>query len=53
MVVFRWVDSEGIIHQLLPCVDDTLGAFDCHFMDVIYTVAERAVRESESESQKQ
>lgn len=53
VVVFRWIDSEGIIHQLLPCVDDTLGACDCHFMEVIDTVAERAVRESESESQKQ
>lgn len=53
VVVFRWIDSEGIIHQLLPCVDDTLGACDCHFMEVIDTVAERAVRESAGESKKQ
>ena len=53
VVVFRWIDSEGIIHQLLPCVDDTLGACDCHFMEIIDTVAERAVRESESEGKKQ
>ncbi len=53
VVVFRWIDSEGVIHQLLPCVDDTLGACDCHFMEVIDTVAERAVRESEGESKKQ
>lgn len=53
VVVFRWIDSEGIIHQLLPCVDDTLGACDCHFMEIIDTVAERAVRESESKGEKQ
>lgn len=53
VVVFRWIDSEGIIHQLLPCVDDTLGACDCHFMEIVDTVAERAVRESESEREKQ
>lgn len=53
VVVFRWIDSEGIIHQLLPCVDDTLGACDCHFMEIVDTVAERAVRESESKSEKQ
>ena len=47
-----WIDSEGIIHQLLPCVDDTLGACDCHFMEIIDTVAERAVRESESKGEK-
>lgn len=52
VVVFRWIDSEGIIHQLLPCVDDTLGACDCHFMEIIDTVAERAVRESESKGEK-
>ncbi len=53
VVVFRWIDSEGIIHQLLPCVDDTLGACDCHFMEIVDTVAERAVRESESKGKKQ
>lgn len=53
VVVFRWIDSEGIIHQLLPCVDDTLGACDCHFMKIVDTVAERAVRESESKGEKQ
>lgn len=53
VVVFRWIDSESIIHQLLPCVDDTLGACDCHFMEIVDTVAERAVRESESKGEKQ
>lgn len=53
VVVFRWIDSEGIIHQLLPCVDDELGACDCNFMEIVGTVAERAVRESGSESKKQ
>lgn len=53
VVVFRRIDSEGIIHQLLPCVDDTLGACDCHFMEIVDTVAERAVRESESKGEKQ
>lgn len=53
VVVFRWIDSEGIIHQLLPCVDNTLGACDCHFMEIVDTVAERAVRESESKGEKQ
>lgn len=53
VVVFRWIDPDGVIHQLLPCVDDTLGACDCHFMEIVDTVAERAVRESESKGKKQ
>lgn len=52
VVVFRWIDSEGIIHQLLPCLNEA-GVSDCHFMEIIDTVAERAVRESEGESKKQ
>ncbi len=52
VVVFRWIDSDGIIHQLLPCVDP-MGVDDTLQMEIIGTVAERAVHESESESQKQ
>lgn len=52
VVVFRWIDPDGIIHQLLPCVNEK-GIADPYRMEIIGTVAERAVRESESESQKQ
>lgn len=52
VVVFRWIDPDGIIHQLLPCIDP-MGADDTSQMEIIGTVAERAVHESESESQKQ
>ena len=52
VVVFRWIDPDGIIHQLLPCVDP-MGVDDTLQMEIIGTVAERAVRESESEGKKQ
>lgn len=52
VVVFRWIDPDGIIHQLLPCVDP-MGVDDTAKMEIIGTVAERAVHESESESKKQ
>ncbi len=52
VVVFRWIDSKGIIHQLLPCVDEK-GIADPYRMEIIGTVAERAVRGSESEGKKQ
>lgn len=52
VVVFRWIDSEGIIHQLLPCLNEA-GVSDCRFMEIVDTVAERAVRESESKGKKQ
>ena len=52
VVVFRWVTSDGIIHQLLPCVNEA-GIADPYRMEIIGTVAEKAVHESESESQKQ
>lgn len=52
VVVFRWIDPDGIIHQLLPCVDP-MGIDDTLQMEIIGTVAERAVHESESESKKQ
>lgn len=52
VVVFRWIDPDGIIHQLLPCVDP-MGVDDTLQMEIIGTVAERAVHESESESKKQ
>ena len=52
VVVFRWIDPDGIIHQLLPCVDP-MGVDDALQMEIIGTVAERAVRESESEGKKQ
>lgn len=52
VVIFRWIDEDGTIHQLLPCVNEA-GVSDTYFMKVIDTVAERAMRESESKSQKQ
>lgn len=47
VVIFRWIDHKGIIHQLLPCVDEK-GTPDTAFMEIIGTVAERGVQESES-----
>lgn len=52
VVVFRWIDPDGIIHQLLPCLNEA-GVSDCCFMEIIDTVAERAVRESEGKSKEQ
>lgn len=52
VVVFRWIDPEGIIHQLLPCVDH-MGVDDTAKMEIIDTVAERAVRNSEGKSKEQ
>lgn len=52
VVVFRWIDPKGIIYQLLPCVNEE-GIPDTAFMQVIGTVAEREVRESESKSKGQ
>lgn len=50
VVVFRWIDPDGIIHQLLPCVDP-MGVDDTLLMEIIGTVAERAAHESESQKQ--
>ncbi|TGY92598.1 hypothetical protein E5329_19275 [Petralouisia muris] len=50
VVVFRWIDPDGIIHQLLPCVDP-MGIDDTLLMEIIGAVAERAVHESESQKQ--
>lgn len=44
VIVFRWIDPDGIIHQLLPCVDKE-GIADPYRMEIIGTVAERAVHE--------
>ena len=52
VVVFRWMAPDGITHQLLPCVNEK-GIADPYRMEIIGTVVERAVREGESESQKQ
>lgn len=52
VVVFRWIDKDGIIHELLPCVDSK-GTSDCSFMEIIDTVHERAVRKHESQSKDQ
>lgn len=52
VVIFRWIDTEGIIHQLLPCVDD-MGVSDTARMEIIGTVAERGVQESESKGKEQ
>ncbi len=51
MVIFRWIDPEGVIHQLLPCVNEA-GVSDTAFMEIIGTVAERGVQESESKGEK-
>ena len=52
VVIFRWIDPEGVIHQLLPCVNEA-GVSDTAFMEIIGTVAERGVQESESKGKKQ
>ena len=43
VVVFRWAAPDGTMHQLLPCVNGE-GVSDCSSMEVIDTVAERAIR---------
>lgn len=52
VIAFRWVAPDGQVFDLLPCVNEA-GVSDTEFMEIIDTVAERAVRESESKSQKQ
>lgn len=52
VIAFRWVAPDGQVFDLLPCVNEA-GISDTAFMEIIDTVAERAVRESESKSQKQ
>lgn len=52
VVAFRWTAPDGQVFDLLPCVNEA-GVSDTAFMEIIDTVAERAVRESESESQEQ
>ena len=51
-VGLRWMAPDGITHQLLPCVNEK-GIADPRRMEIIGTVAERAVCKGESESQKQ
>lgn len=52
VIAFRWVAPDGQVFDLLPCVNEA-GISDTEFMEIIDTAAERAVRESESKSQKQ
>lgn len=52
VIAFRWVAPDGQVFDLLPCVNEA-GISDTAFMEIIDTAAERAVRESESKSQKQ
>lgn len=52
VIAFCWVAPDGQVFDLLPCVNKA-GVSDTEFMEIIDTVAERAVRESESKSQKQ
>ncbi len=52
VVVFRWIDMDGIIYQLLPCVDETGVADPCR-MEITGTLAEREVHESGSKGKKQ
>ena len=52
VIAFRWVSPDGEVFNLLPCVNEA-GVADPIFMEIIDTAAERAVRESESESKEQ
>ena len=52
VIAFRWVSPAGEVYDLLPCVNEA-GVADPIFMEIIDTAAERAVRESESESKEQ
>lgn len=52
VIAFRWATPDGQVFDLLPCVNEA-GISDTAFMEIIDTAAERAVRESESKSQKQ
>lgn len=52
VIAFRWATPGGQVFDLLPCVNEA-GISDTAFMEIIDTAAERAVRESESKSQKQ
>lgn len=52
VIAFRWTAPDGKIYDLLPCIDEAGKADPCR-MEIIDTVAERAVRESESKSKKQ
>ncbi len=45
VVIFRWISPDGIIHQLLPCVNPA-GTDDTSSMEIIDTAAERAIREN-------
>lgn len=51
VVVFRWTSPDGMTHKLLPCVNEA-GVADTFFMEIIDTIHERAVRESESKGEK-
>lgn len=45
VVIFRWISPDETIHQLLPCVGPA-GTDDTSSMEIIDTVAERAIREN-------
>lgn len=52
VIAFRWRTQEGETFDLLPCVNEA-GVADPFRMEIIDTVHERAVRESESKGEKQ
>jgi len=52
VIAFRWRAQDGNTYDLLPCVNEA-GVADPFRMEIIDTVAERAVRESESKGEKQ
>lgn len=52
VIAFRRHTPDGKAYDLLPCVNEA-GVADPFRMEIVDTAAERAVRESESESQKQ
>ncbi len=52
VIAFRERTASGEVYDLLPCVDDK-GVVDTCRMEIVDTVAERKVRERESEGKEQ
>lgn len=51
VIVFCWTSPDGITHKLLPCVNEK-GIDDTSFMEIVDTIHERTVRESEGKGKK-
>lgn len=52
VIAFRWRTQEGEVFDLLPCVNEA-GVADSFRMEIIDTIHERAVRESERKGKEQ